>query len=269
MSAADLRRVGAIARKELITLTSYRIAMMTRFLTVWYFAISFYFIADFVGTPDAIADVEGGYFGFVLVGAVVTSFATAGVSAFPAQIAEEQDEGTLEAVLSTPTPLWTMVAGGFVVPMVFVLAETGVLVAVGLGLLGDGVPVLGLTRALPFLMLTTASFAALGIAAAAFLVLVKRGDPFSGPVRQLTLLLSGALYPTATLPGWVELLSRLVPATYGVRATRALVGGASYRETLDEAVVLAGFTAVALPLAVWLFRRAITVARRSGTLGTY
>ncbi len=267
---SDLRRFGAITRKELITFTSYRVNMVMRVLNVWYFALSFYFISEFVGEPESIRTLGGGYFEFVLVGSIVTSFAVVGMSAFAGQISEEQNEGTLEAILTTPTPMWTILAASYTVPMIFVTVETLVLVVIGLGVIGSGVPVGGLLLAAPLLLLTTLSFAPFGILSAAFIVLVKRGDPFSGPVRQVTLLLSGALYPLSVLPDWLEAISKVVPATYGVRATRDLVqADAGLTDVLGEVGILLGFIVVSMPLAIAGFRRAVTVARRAGTLGTY
>ncbi len=267
---ADLRRIRAIGKKELITLTSYKINMIMNILNLWYFAISFYFIGEFVGDPESIRELDGGYFEFVLIGAIVTSFAIVGMQSFGGQIREEQNEGTLEAILATPTPMWTILAASYIVPAIFVIAETIVLVIVGLGIFGAGIPVGGLLKAIPLLLLTTASFVPLGIFSAAFIVLVKRGDPFSGPARQLTLLLSGALYPLSVLPGWLAAVAKIVPATYGVRATRQLVqGDAGLGDVTFEIAVLAGFAVVAMPLAILVFRRAVTEARRAGTLATY
>jgi ABC-2 type transport system permease protein len=267
---SDLRRLRAIGKKEVITLTSYRIKMMMKVVNLWYFAISFYFIAEFVGDPESISGLEGGYFEFVLIGAIVTSFALVGMESFGGQISEEQNEGTLEAILATPTPMWTILVASYIVPSLFLIVEAGVLIGVGLGIFGAGIPLVGLLKAFPLLLLTTASFVPLGILSASFIILVKRGDPFSGPVRQLTLLLSGALYPISILPGWLQGFSKLVPATYGVRATRELVqGDAGLGDVTFEMLVLVAFAVTAMPLAVLVFRRAVTVARRAGTLATY
>lgn len=266
----DLRRVRAIAKKEVLTFASYRLNMLMNVVNVWYFAISFYFIGEFVGDPDSIAHLDGGYFEFVLVGSIVVSFATVGVGAFSGLIGAEQNGGTLEAVLTTSTPMWTLLVGSFVMPIAFVVVETVVLVGVGLGVFGSGIPLVGLFAAIPALLLTTVSFAPIGVLSASFVVLVKRGDPFSGPIRQLILLMSGALYPVSVLPGWLEATTKILPATYGVRATRQLVqGDVRFVDTLDEMAVLAVFTVVALPISIATFRWSITKARSAGTLGTY
>lgn len=268
--SANTRRMQAVFRKEMTTLTSYRVAMILRLVNIGYFAVSFYFIAELVGDAESLQGFRGGYFEFALVGSIVASWADVGISSFAAQISEEQNEGTLEAVLVTPTPIWTVMAASHFVAVIFVVVETVLLVAVGLSLFGAGIPVLAMLTAVPVLLLTTASFVPFGILAAAFIVLVKRGDPITGPGQQLTLLLSGALYPLSILPGWLEAVTKIVPATYGVRATRSLVQtDAGFAETFDEMAVLIGFVVIALPLSLMAFRRAVTVARRAGTLGTY
>lgn len=268
--SANRRRMGAVVRKEITTLTSYRVDMVMRLLNIGYFAVSFYFIAEFVGDPDSISEFSGGYFEFALVGAIVTSWAAVGISSFAALISEEQNDGTLEAMVTTPTPWWPVLVASHGVAFAFVFTETVLLVIVGLGLFGAGIPVTGLLLAVPVLILTTLSFVPLGVLSAAFIILVKRGDPFSGPGHQLTLLLSGALYPLSVLPGWLEGFTKIVPATYGVTATRALVqADAGFADVLDEMGILAAFIALSLPVALYTFRRAVTVARQTGTLGTY
>jgi len=267
---ADLRRLMAIARRDGVIFTSYRLNMLLRFVGIWYFAISFYFVGQFVGKPSSIADLHGGYFEFVLIGAIVTTFATLGVSAFSMNITAEQSDGTLEAVLTTPTPMWVVLGGGFLVPAMFAISESTVLLGVGLGVFGDGIPVAPLLLAVPLLVLTTASFATIGIIAAAVIVVVKRGDPFGGPIRQLTMLLSGALYPIEVLPGWLQAFSKLMPAYYGVRGMRQIVQAREgFAAGLDELAILAVFTVVLLPVSVLIFRRAVGNARRNGTLATY
>ena len=87
---------------------------------------------------------------------------------------------------------------------------------------------------------------------------------------QLTMLLSGAVYPVAVLPGPVRILAWCLPATWGVQATRdLLLGGAGSRDVLPEVAVLIGFVLVMVPLALWAFRSCVGVARRHGLLGSY
>ena len=267
---ANVRRIAAIVRMELITMTSYRVDLLLQLLGVWYYAITFYFVGEFVGDPESIGDLSGGYFEFVLVGSIVASFATVGLQAFSAMISEEQNQGTLEPILTTPTPTWVLVVASHVIPLLFVILESIAMLAVGLAFFGSGISVIGMLAATPVLLLTATSFAPFGVLAAAFIILVKRGDPLTGPADQVVLLLSGAMFPIAVLPGWLEGIAQLIPATHGVDATRDLAQrNQGLLEVVPELGILAGFTFIATPIAGFAFRRAVLVARRAGTLGTY
>jgi ABC-2 type transport system permease protein len=63
---------------------------------------------------------------------------------------------------------------------------------------------------------------------------------------------SGALYPTAVMPGWLQAISKINPLTYEVEALRALLVGTSMILWLDFVVpagaTVAGITASSLLL---------------------
>jgi ABC-2 type transport system permease protein len=67
--------------------------------------------------------------------------------------------------------------------------------------------------------------------------------------------LSGALFPLDSFPGWVRLLSRLDPLTYGVDGLRAALLGSSQLPVLLDLGVLAGCALLAVVCGAWLFER--------------
>jgi ABC-2 type transport system permease protein len=86
----------------------------------------------------------------------------------------------------------------------------------------------------------------------------------------LTSILSGALFPVSVLPAPVETLARAFPAYYGINGLRdALLGSGAWSDVWPDLVVLAAFAAVLLPISVQLFGRALTAAKRAGTLANY
>ena len=104
----------------------------------------------------------------------------------------------------------------------------------------------------------------------AVVLLVKRGDPISGPLYQATLILSGAIFPVELFPAWLEAIARLTPAYYGVRGMReALLTDNGFSGIADELLVLTVFAVVFLPMAVLAFSRSINAAKRYGVLGSY
>ncbi len=142
----------------------------------------------------------GDYFGFAMVGLAVMSVARLGISTFTQNISREQTIGTLEVLLATPTRVPVLLAGSFVFPLVLTSIDMVLCLGVGLGVLGDGLRLIGVVYAVPFLLLTLASFCAFGIVGASLLVLIKRGDPLTAPLTKLTSILSGALFPVSTFP---------------------------------------------------------------------
>lgn len=269
-AAAGLRRLGAIARRDLLIELSYQFRLGLSFVGVLVAAFVAFYVSELVGSPEQLATFNGTYFDYVLVGLALTAFAGLGVSAFTTQVTQEQGAGTLEALLAGPTRLATLLAGGFIVPLVLTILEVALLVGVGVGLLGTGLTAGQLLLALPVVALTLANFAALGIVSAAVIMLVKRGDPISGPVYQLTLLTSGAIFPVALFPDWLQVLCRLNPAYYGVRALHtALLTDAGAAGITQDLAVLAGFACVGLPVSVWVFAAAVAQAKRLGVLGSY
>ena len=139
-----------------------------------------------------------------------------------------------------------------------------------IGIIGSGIPLGGLLMSIPVLLLTTATFAAVGVAIGGMMLLVKRGDPISGPFYQASMLLSGVIVPVDLLPRFLEVISWMLPATWGIRAVRELLlADAGWQDVATETLVLTGFTVVMLPASVLVYRWCLRAAVRTGVLGSY
>jgi ABC-2 type transport system permease protein len=264
-----LPSILAIARRDLRTQTSYQFALFLRFGSVILSIAIFYFISQLVGDSPQLAGHRGGYFEFVLVGMMVTSFTLVGLRTFSQTISAEQGIGSLEILLAAPTRVGHLLAGALVIPLAMTAVEIGIYLSVGIGLFGVGFSTGGLLLSVPLLALTVATFCALGILSAAFIVLTKRGDPITALIAQATGFLGGAFFPITLFPGALQGLARLMPAYWGIRGIRdALLGGVGPTGLLDEAAILIAFTAILLPASLWVFSRALRVARVTGTLGS-
>lgn len=263
-----LDRLMAVASRDLKTQTSYQFSLLLRFGSVALAIASFYFIAQLVQDPPELARFRGGYFEFVLVGMMVTSFTLVGLQTFAQSIAAEQSLGTLEILLASPLRVGNFLAGALVVPLGMTAVEIALYLIIGIGAVGVGFSLVGVLLALPLLVLTVATFCALGILSAAFIVLTKRGDPIAIAVAQGTTFLGGAYFPVTLLPGPLQVVAKFTPAYYGIRGIRdALLSGTGPAELVDELAALAAFTAVLLPGSLWILSRALRVARVTGTLG--
>ena len=122
--------------------------------------------------------------------------------------------------------------------------------------------------ALVFMALGSFSFVGIGILAAILpLLYVERGAQMTFVVQSSLLLVSGVYYPVDILPGWMQVLSHLSPATYvldGVRAglttawASAELGATSGRWSC--------WASCSSRSALWAFGRAERYAKRTGKL---
>lgn len=207
------------------------------------------------------------YFAFAAVGvalSVVVQGACAGVSI---RMREEQLTGTLEALATQPVTTVEMSAGMAGFPFLFATARVAVYLLAADLLLGLGLRHASWVGFAAVLLAAGAAVAGLGIGFAALVVVIKRGEGFATLAVVALGFLSGAYFPISVLPGWLQPLGHVVPTRYafdGVRA--ALFQG---RGWAGDALALLAFAAVALPLAVWMFDRALGRAKASGTLAEY
>ena len=120
----------------------------------------------------------------------------------------------------------------------------------------------------PFLLVLFLFGIALGVTATA---IVLRFGPatewFIWPIPALISPFAGVLYPLATLPAWMQAVSRLLPPAYVFESLRAILAGRSV-----SIVVLAASGALALVdilLAGWFFAHIYRHAVRTGLIARY
>ena len=124
--------------------------------------------------------------------------------------------------------------------------------------------------ALLILVLTIISFSSLGIIAASFIMVLKRGNPVTWLFNATSNLLGGIYYPVSILPGWFMMISFLLPITYALRAMRlALLQGASFESLFTDILALIIFCILLLPISLLAFRYAVRKAKVDGSLTHY
>jgi ABC-2 type transport system permease protein len=265
---AAVSRIAALTRRDLTLELSYQFQLFIKFMSLSMAVLTFFFLSRLVGSAPELAGYRGGYFEFVLIGLLVMGFSQACVNSFSQSIQSAQGDGTLEILLSTSTRLPTLLAGTLVVPILFALVEASLYLGIGWFVADLVFTLQGVLLAVLLLLLTLGTFAAVGIFSATVIVLTKRGDPFSSLALQASNLLAGAMFPVAVLPEALQLLSRLVPAFYGLRGIREVLladGGLVAVQTDILALVI--FNVIMLPASMWALTRALRIARVIGTLG--
>ena len=78
---------------------------------------------------------------------------------------------------------------------------------------------------------------------------------------------TGVYYSTSILPGWMQLISRISPATYVPDAIRrSLIDGEGVPQLLPDLWPLLIMAFVFIPIGLWGFGQAERYAKRTGKL---
>lgn len=266
------RVLGAFLVRDLRSEMSYRVSFFLQFFTVFTSVAVFYFMAQLLG-EGAVPYLEpygGDYFSFLLIGIAFGGYFGVGLSGFSSGLRQAQTTGTLEAMLSTPTSLSTIIISSSLWSYLLTTLRVVVYLLVGSLFLGVDLNTGNYGAALLILVLTVISFGSLGILAASFIMVLKRGNPITWIFGTIANLLGGVYYPVTVMPVWMQALANLLPVTYALRAMRmALLQDAAVADLGTDVLVLLGFSVIFFPLSLAAFRWAVAKARLDGSLTHY
>jgi ABC-2 type transport system permease protein len=268
---STLSILAAFLRRDFRINISYRASFALEVLTILFELALFFYLSRVVNFEEFSAreDLAGGFFGYVAVGLALLTIVQVGLASFSVKLREEQATGTFEALMATPASPSLIVLSSAVYDLLRATIS-------GLLLIGASVAIFGLE-----LDLTPASiamsaialagclglFASLGVAVAAFAVIVKRATALLGMVIAGLALLGGVYFPIELLPTPIEQVASALPFTWGLDVFRAsLLGG-----DVDPAQLAGLFASAALllPVALVAFTAAVRRARQTGTLAQY
>jgi ABC-2 type transport system permease protein len=215
----------------------------------------------------------------LILGALLWNFLSVLFSEIANSITYERWEGTLEYTFMAPVSRLTHLAGVSLFVTSYSVARTVVITA-GVALFVD----FDLSRAnlgglFVVLLVSSLAFIGLGLMAAALPVMSpERGAEATNIFQGVLLLVSGVYYPVEVLPGWLQPLAYVSPATYALSASRKLIGigesasdpaqgaGVPLSAVAYELVVLLVMGVVMIPLGLYVFGVVERWAKRTGKL---
>jgi ABC-2 type transport system permease protein len=204
----------------------------------------------------------------LVVGAVFWNYLSVVFSSIGDTISWERWEGTLEYTMMAPVRRSVQLLGSALYAVVYGLIHTTILLIVLALFFSLDLGRADLGAAALFMAVGSASFIGIGMLAAILpMMSVERGSQMVFVLQSCLLLVSGVYYPTDILPGWMQLISRVSPATYVLDAVRrSLIDGASVGQLLPDLWPLLVMAFVFIPLGLWGFGRAERYAKRTGKL---
>jgi ABC transporter DrrB family efflux protein len=187
--------------------------------------------------------------------AVILGIVTTALTAF--SIVREKEQGTLEQLMVTPVGRLALMLGKIMPYALLALVELLMVVFVGnvvFGVEAKGSLIALTIMSIPFIL----ACLALGL-------LISTVAQTQGQALQMTqlmlmpsILLSGYISPRETMPGWLYLISDLLPATYFMQITRGiLIRGAGFGDLVPQFLALVGIAAAFILLSAIRFRKTV------------
>jgi ABC-2 type transport system permease protein len=262
-----MRLLLAFLRRDLQIATAYRLNALLLVSGGLFTLTLFHFLARTVGDAPLVRGRYGAdYFSFALVGLATAVLLRALQMGFSGAVRAAQNDGSLEPLLGAPLSTLRVLTLMGAWPVANALLRSVGLLALGALLFGARLNLHPAAFVLT-LALSALTFCALGLLSAAFVLVFKRGDPFTYALDALSYLFAGVLYPTDVLPPLLRAAARLLPATHALHGLReSALRGASPTQLLPTWMALSAFCLVLWPLAAWALSAARRHVEQAGTL---
>jgi len=205
---------------------------------------------------------------YLLIGTLVWSYLSVVFDAISEMITWERWEGTIEYTFMAPVSRGTHMIGTVLFAIVYGIVRTGVILVVVSAFFHVDLSKADLFSSTVLLLVGSISFVGLGIVAAVLpLMFTERGSQMTRVVEAVLLLVSGVYYPVQVLPGWLQVIARISPATYVLEGMRlSLMNGANVPALAGYLIPLLVMGLASIPIGVVVFGWAERAAKRSGTL---
>jgi ABC-2 type transport system permease protein len=204
----------------------------------------------------------------LLIGAVIWSYLGIIFEILTETVAWERWEGTIEYTFMAPLSRAVHLLGMGAFAVLFGALRTAALFAVVAVFFGLSFPDANFAAALLLLAVASVSFVGVGMITAVLpLISPEKGAQLGFIAQGLLLVVSGVYYPVSVMPGWMQAIATISPATYALHGIRgALLDGKSISEVSGDLWPLLILGVVAIPVGLWTFRAGERYAKRHGSL---
>jgi ABC-2 type transport system permease protein len=207
---------------------------------------------------------------YVLIGTSVWSYLSVTFEGVTDMITIERWEGTIEHTFMAPISRFTHLVGSCWYAIAHGMLFTFLQLLVVSAFFRLDLSHANYLTAVFMLLIGSVSFIGFGIGASILpLLYTERGSQMSYIVRAVLLLVSGVYAPIQILPGWMQFLAHISPATYVLEGLRAALlnnqpiwSPIIWNNTWP--LIITGV--ISVPVGIYIFRLAERYAKRTGKL---
>lgn len=265
-----ISQLYAFVRRDFAIAKSYRFQFLLGSVGIFFRLAMFYFLGRFI--DDAAPNVIGGdhgYFAFVVFGLALLNWLSTALLSFATTLRTEQMTGSLEALLATPPSAAMVLISTSAYSFIQATITAALYIAVAVivfGLRFTPNP-MAIVTALYALVASLLLFSAVGVVLAAVTLVFKRANTLIGLATSGLSVLGGVYFPISVLPDPIRVIANLLPFTWALDVLRSslLQGDVDWRRM----GLLAVSNVILIPAALWTLDKAVTQARRAGSLTQY
>jgi ABC-2 type transport system permease protein len=224
--------IGMTLRNELIGLGGFveRNVYLTKRYILWDIAFMIWTIANtltivFIARVEHLPPAEENRLATILlVGAVIWAFLGIIFEFMTETVAWERWEGTIEYTFMAPVSRVMHLGGQGAYAVLYGLIRATILFFAVAAFIGIHMPHANFGAALALLAIASVSFIGIGMMTSVLpLISPEKGAQLGFVAQGLMLVVSGVYYPVSVMPHWMQLVSKLSPATYVLRGDRASI----------------------------------------------
>lgn len=205
---------------------------------------------------------------YLLIGALLWSYLSVLFQIMGETVAWERWEGTIEYTFMAPVSRITYLAGQGLFGVTYALVRTTLILTITVFFFDLDMSGANLLGGFAILAIASLSFLGLGLLAAVLpLLSPERGPQATHIIQGILLLCSSVYYPVSVLPGWMQPIAALNPATFTLDAVRAAwIGGDGLSQLwpMIAKLLITGF--ILIPIGLMIFQVGERYALRAGKL---
>jgi ABC-2 type transport system permease protein len=200
------------------------------------------------------------YIQFLLPGTITLSIFVSAMIGGGIIFIDDKARGLHEGYLVTPIRKLELILGFTLAGAAKAIIAGVVLITIGSLIAGIPDPLNPLRMARLFLLVVVTAMALISMM---FLIMVRVSDPLVpraifGMLNTVLYFPSGAVYPTESFPGWMQVITKFDPFTYAVHGFKELIlKNTGLLAIRFDLLFLTTFTLLTLGLATVLFRRTL------------
>src|SRR4030081_2760357 len=202
----------------------------------------------------------------LLVGGVIWAFLGIIFEIVTETVAWERWEGTIEYTFMAPVSRPVHLIGMGVFAVLYGFVRAALVFAAVVAFIGLHLPHANYGAAVALLGIASISFIGIGMMTAVLpLISPEKGTQLGFVARGMMLAVSGVYYPVSVMPGWMQAIAKVSPATYALRGDRAAIVNGAGLAWADVCALLI-IAVLAIPVGLAIFKRGERYAKKHGKL---